>query len=693
MEEESADTPAFDSPGSPLLRSPLITDAEGDDRSDSYLLGSEGDVLEAAAAKLSGGTGSASAVSPMSIDAPDADGTNALLRGDGGCENNSANSGRHRRRDIEAQTPENSDSAGGSYSADHLTVLLKPVCATMAIAAWCVTHVVTPEVRTALSQGMTVYTYYKEDADDSSSELLWKSVENSVLICLFIGAMTFGIVLLFKYRCMRCLTGFLMTTTAVALGYNAGFMCYIAIQKYEVRVDIWTAGLGLFNFAVVGVYAVFSGQGVPAWLGQGYLVCVSVTIAYMLSFISEWTGWALLVTLAFYDLCAVLTPCGPLKWLVEIAQSRAHEEGGGQLLPGLLYEANVGAGDSRLEAQGVGTVSGATTAESAQDGVEASRGNEAGQMVANGQSVAAAPVAEAAVEAAAVEEKQEIGGTMSTRSTPLQSLLEGTSRRRSSAHPSPVASSTVDAASRPPPVDYTPQEYSDFLASLELFYQSHNPDNVANVRGILFRYRGVGHVADLSVELEAKYGASPEGFPQHLPGQGEDLAVSWRKQRRSERHAHVVAAARAAAENEEGANSVKLGLGDFIFLFLVSEQSCTGRLQRVRSMFPGHRVRNDRNDFVAGCAPKGTSGATLLDVSRRCMFLLRAVCDVAICARPASERRGGLLTNVAEQSLISFEGMANAKIKLRLNNIDASEMQLCRCRLPARFREQSEYRA
>lgn len=34
----------------------------------------------------------------------------------------------------------------------------------------------------------------------------------------------------------------------------------------------------------------------------------------------EWTGWCLLVVLALYDLCAVLTPCGPLKALVNLMQ-------------------------------------------------------------------------------------------------------------------------------------------------------------------------------------------------------------------------------------------------------------------------------------------------------------------------------------------------------------------------------------
>ena len=39
--------------------------------------------------------------------------------------------------------------------------------------------------------------------------------------------------------------------------------------------------------------------------------------------------------LALYDLCAVLTPCGPLKLLVGLMQERNDP------LPGLLYEANL----------------------------------------------------------------------------------------------------------------------------------------------------------------------------------------------------------------------------------------------------------------------------------------------------------------------------------------------------------------
>jgi presenilin 1 len=68
-----------------------------------------------------------------------------------------------------------------------------------------------------------------------------------------------------------------------------------------------------------------------------------VLLAWQLSHFDSITGWALLIALGFYDLCAVLTPCGPLKALVGLMQSR-EEAGEGMQLPGLLYEARLPVG-------------------------------------------------------------------------------------------------------------------------------------------------------------------------------------------------------------------------------------------------------------------------------------------------------------------------------------------------------------
>jgi hypothetical protein len=48
------------------------------------------------------------------------------------------------------------------------------------------------------------------------------------------------------------------------------------------------------------------------------------------------------VMLALYDLCAVLSPCGPLKALVNLMQEKGSPE-----MPGLLYEAQLPAGTAR----------------------------------------------------------------------------------------------------------------------------------------------------------------------------------------------------------------------------------------------------------------------------------------------------------------------------------------------------------
>jgi len=63
---------------------------------------------------------------------------------------------------------------------------------------------------------------------------------------------------------------------------------------------------------VVGVGSLFFWPA-PVLLKQGYLVVTGVVTAYMFTFVPEWTTWTLLISMALYDLYAVLVPGGPLK--------------------------------------------------------------------------------------------------------------------------------------------------------------------------------------------------------------------------------------------------------------------------------------------------------------------------------------------------------------------------------------------
>ncbi|KAK5982452.1 hypothetical protein GCK32_016700, partial [Trichostrongylus colubriformis] len=65
----------------------------------------------------------------------------------------------------------------------------------------------------------------------------------------------------------------------------------------------------------------------------GTLIIVSAVITLtLMQLLPKWTTWTLLVVIAIWDLVAVLTPCGPLRLLVSIAEKR-----GDPLNPVLIY--------------------------------------------------------------------------------------------------------------------------------------------------------------------------------------------------------------------------------------------------------------------------------------------------------------------------------------------------------------------
>jgi len=116
------------------------------------------------------------------------------------------------------------------------------------------------------------------------------------------------------------------------LFFTGGVLLGNLILHFHVVVDWLTFVFIMANFGALGSFAVFFTA--PSIVKQGYLVCVSVIMAWSLSKMPDWTNWTILIALAVYDLFAVLSPCGPLKALVEMSQSR------NEPIPGLVYEAD-----------------------------------------------------------------------------------------------------------------------------------------------------------------------------------------------------------------------------------------------------------------------------------------------------------------------------------------------------------------
>jgi len=223
------------------------------------------------------------------------------------------------------------------YATSSFHAIVQPVSITMILTALSVHYINTPATKAAgEAQLAQTYQVFTISEDTSAMASLGLGLANSLIIVCVIGGMTFLLVILYKYRCMKVLGGYMVIASTVLLGFLGGQMFHVAMFKYQWMVDQLSYYVTMYNFAVVGTVAIFYQRGIPQVINQAYLVFTSVIVAWQLSYFNDWMAWALLVMLALYDLFAVLTPCGPLKALVKLMS-----KDDAPAMPGLLYEARL----------------------------------------------------------------------------------------------------------------------------------------------------------------------------------------------------------------------------------------------------------------------------------------------------------------------------------------------------------------
>ncbi|GAB2272712.1 hypothetical protein Dimus_007532 [Dionaea muscipula] len=174
---------------------------------------------------------------------------------------------------------------------------------------------------------------YAENPADSTFQKLEGALLNAAVFILLVAAMTFLLVLLYYYNFTNFLKHYMRFSAFFVLSFTGGPIFITLLSRFSIPLDALTFSLLLLNFSVLGVVSVFPSPGVPILLTQSYMVALGIIVAAWFTRLPEWTTWITLVAMAVYDLVAVLSPVGPLKILVELAQSR--DDG----LPAFVYEA------------------------------------------------------------------------------------------------------------------------------------------------------------------------------------------------------------------------------------------------------------------------------------------------------------------------------------------------------------------
>ena len=250
--------------------------------------------------------------------------------------NNEAPAGEHDEAEG-SSSPESMNSAQRSieeeelkYGASHVIKLFIPVSICMLIV---VASIGSLQFYTKTNQYL-LYTPFTDQKADTTTRV-WHSFANAFIFLIVIVVMTFVLILLYTYRFYKVIYGWLVLSSSLLLFLFMFIYLSVVLQKYNLPVDYISVSIFIWNFGILGMICIHW-KG-PLIVQQAYLLVVSALMALVLiKYIPEWTVWVILGVISVWDLVAVLCPKGPLRILVETAQSRNES-----IFPSLIYSSAV----------------------------------------------------------------------------------------------------------------------------------------------------------------------------------------------------------------------------------------------------------------------------------------------------------------------------------------------------------------
>eukprot|EP00871_Galdieria_phlegrea_P004158 jgi/Galph1/4743/GphlegSOOS_G3374.1 len=144
--------------------------------------------------------------------------------------------------------------------------------------------------------------------------------------------MTFLLLFLYRYGLVILIRCWLMISSFVLLSLTSGTLMIKLCHFLCIHLDWITLICVVWNFTCGGVVSIF--YYAPRWSQHTYLVLASALMSWLFRDLPEWATWLVLLGLAIWDLFAVLSPFGPLRGIVELAEERGERND----LPALVYD-------------------------------------------------------------------------------------------------------------------------------------------------------------------------------------------------------------------------------------------------------------------------------------------------------------------------------------------------------------------